>query len=68
MPLKLKNSDFMIEENVKTASKFLRSVYGDDILAVGQILNAEAENDKTMLIDYLKCVKDFTERLIDSLA
>ena len=58
----------MMEENVKTASKFLRSVYGDDILAVGQILNAEAENDKTMLIDYLKCVKDFTERLIESLA
>lgn len=57
-----------MEENVKTASKFLRSVYGDDILAIGQILNAEAENDKTMLIDYLKCVKDFTERLIESLA
>ena len=58
----------MIEEKVKTASKFLRTVYGDDILAVGQILNAEAENDKIILRDYLKCVKDFTERLIDSLA
>ena len=58
----------MIEENVKIASKFLRKVYDEDIAAIGQILNAEADNDKVMLRDYLECVKDFSQRLIDSLA
>lgn len=57
----------MIEETVKIASKLLRNVYDDDIIALGQILNAEAENDKEVLKDYLICVKDFCQSLINEL-
>lgn len=57
----------MIEENVKRASRFLRNVYSEDILALGQILNAEAENDKDMLVEYLACVRDFCQTMIDDL-
>lgn len=61
------NETIMIDENVKIASKLLRNVYADNILALGQILNAEAENDKKVLIDYLICVKDFCQSLINEL-
>lgn len=58
----------MIEENVKIASKFLRNIYNEDIAALGQIINAEAENDKEIIREYLECVKSFSQTLIDSLA
>lgn len=62
------NENIMIEENVKNASRFLRNVYSEDILALGQILNAEAENDKETIKDYLSCVAEFCYSLIDDLA
>lgn len=57
----------MIEENVKMVSRFLRNIYNEDIIALGQILNAEAENDKETLKDYLLCVQDFCQKMIDNL-
>lgn len=57
----------MIEENVKIVSHFLRNVYNDEILALGQILTAEAENDKDVLKEYLICVKEFCQKMIDNL-
>lgn len=58
----------MIEETVKIASNFLRNAYNDDIVALAQILNAEAENDKEVLRDYIECVRTFCDKLYESLA
>ena len=45
------------------AVNLLKNIYQDDFMAVAQIITAEADENKEILIEYLECVEDFVKKL-----
>ena len=50
---------------MKEAINFLRTVYNDSVPDVANIIVAEADKDKEVILNYLTAVKEYTEKLID---
>ena len=61
----------MMTENKKqafdNAINILKNIYADDMIAVGTLIRGEAEEDVEMVTDFLDCVSDHIDNLIDVL-
>lgn len=61
----------MMTENKKqafdNAINILKNIYADDMIAVGTLIRGEAEEDVEMVTDFLDCVSDHIDNLIDAL-
>lgn len=55
------------KEAFNNAVAMLKSIYGNDIIAVGTLVRGEAEEDVEMMTDFLECVSDHIDNLIDAL-
>lgn len=55
------------KEAFNNAVAMLKSIYGNDIIAVGTLVRGEAEEDVEMMTDFLGCVSDHIDNLIDAL-
>lgn len=55
------------KEAFNNAVAMLKSIYGNDIIAVGTLVRGEAEEDVEMMTDFLECVSDHIDNLIDVL-
>jgi hypothetical protein len=62
----------MMTDNKKqafdNAINILKNIYADDMIAVGTLIRGEAEEDVEMAIDFLDCVSDHIDKLIDVLS
>ena len=57
------------KENVMpSAIRLLKNVYADDFVAVSQIITAEANNDTNTIIDYMHCVSDYCNKIVEILS
>ena len=52
-----------MNEYLKIAVNLLRNIYQDDFTAIAQIITAEADGNKEIIIDYLTCVEEFVVKL-----
>lgn len=55
------------KELLRTAERFLTTVYKDDIIAIATIVTAVAEDDVETVVDFLKEIEKFTGKLRDEL-
>lgn len=55
------------KEAFDNAVNILKNIYGDDMVAVGTLIRGEAEEDVEMMTDFLECVSDHIDNLIDAL-
>lgn len=51
------------KELLRTAERFLTTVYKDDIIAIATIVTAVAEDDVDTVVDFLKEIEKFTGKL-----
>lgn len=49
------------------AINILKNIYADDMIAVGTLIRGEAEENVEMVTDFLDCVSDHIDNLIDVL-
>lgn len=52
---------------MKEVVNFLRAVYEGSVVDVANILTAEADGDKEVLLKYLHTVRDYVDKLIEKL-
>ena len=57
-----------MNEYTKMAVNLLKNIYQDDFMAVAQIITAEADENKEILIEYLDCVEEFVKKLKEKLS
>ena len=49
------------------AVKFLTDVYSEDLVAMAQIVTAREDKDIELIVDFLNCVIDYSNELINIL-
>lgn len=45
------------------AVKLLKNIYSEDFIAVAQIIEAEAKENKELIADYIQCVSDYCHEI-----
>ena len=55
------------KEAFNNAVNILKKIYGDDMIAVGMLIRGESEGNVGMITDFLDCVSDHIDGLIDTL-
>lgn len=55
------------KEAFNKAVSILKKIYGDDMIAVGTLIRGESEENVSMITDFLDCVSDYINGLVDTL-